>query len=79
MSALQSDSIVGGTSYVMWLKNADNHKCEDAYYALVHQGNSRFNYLDFDFVCKVANNKFSSLTKSRMVRLTVPGMSVCKR
>ena len=58
MSEIQPSTVIQGISYIMWVKEVDDPASPDAFYAVVHKGNSRFGYQDFDFVCKTANQKF---------------------
>ena len=57
-SAIEPDSVIPGLSYIIWVKDTDDKSTDDAFYAVVYQGSSKFGYMDFDFVCKTANKKF---------------------
>ena len=58
MSETQPSTVIQGNSYIMWVKDVDDLAAPDVIYAVVHKGNSRFGYQDFEFVCKTSNQKF---------------------
>ena len=53
MTEIAPTTIVKGKSYILWVKDADGNS--DTIYAVVHKGNSRFAFLDFEYVCKTTN------------------------
>ena len=58
MSELPASTTIQGIAYIMWVKETDDASSPDAIYAVVHKGNSKFGYQDFEYVCKVSNKKY---------------------
>ena len=62
-TVLNSDTVIPGIVYVMWVKDTKPYEDPDSIYAIVYKGNSKFGHQDFKYVSERENKKFMYCTK----------------